>query len=294
MTEFLKTRTGGFPIGFRRGWSDWQRDLPAVLRWAKENRFGVVDLGNDADKLLPDLAKAGLQAGSVDLPAWKELISPDAAQRRKGVEQAATYIQACAKAAGPLNYFVVMLPEKPGLGRAENFAFMVESYRALAPVLEEAGGKIVIEGWPGPGALCCTPETLRAFFRDVPSPAMGINFDPSHLIRMNIDPIRFLREFAGRVFHVHGKDTERFPENVYECGSEQPPAFLKGHGFGGATWRYTIPGHGETRWTEAFRILEGAGYRGAVSIELEDENFNGTEAGEKLALALGRDYLAGC
>ena len=67
---------------------------------------------------------------------------------------------------------------------------MVDSLNALSLALEAAGGRLVIEGWPGPGALCCTPETYRATFRECPSPAIGVNYDPSHLLRMGIDPIR--------------------------------------------------------------------------------------------------------
>ena len=48
------------------------------------------------------------------------------------------------------------------------------------------------------------------------------------------------------------------------------------------------------RWTEAFRILTEAGYTGGVSIELEDENFNGTDEGEKQGLILSQQFLAGC
>jgi sugar phosphate isomerase/epimerase len=41
-----------------------------------------------------------------------------------------------------------------------------------------------------------------------------------------------------------------------------------------------------------FGILKDAGYQGMVSIELEDENFNGTEQGEKRGFTVSRDYLA--
>src|SRR5580698_8819832 len=44
----LSTRTGSFPIGFRRGWSDWQKDLPAVLAWSKSEELSVIDLGGGA------------------------------------------------------------------------------------------------------------------------------------------------------------------------------------------------------------------------------------------------------
>jgi sugar phosphate isomerase/epimerase len=289
----LQTRTGSFPIGFRRGWSDWQKDLDGMVQWAVSNEIAVIDLGSDADVSGAAVQAAGLRIGSADLKGWSGLISSDPAKRQAAVDQNAPYLEACAKH-GITNYFVVMLPEDPARPRSENFGYMVEGLNLLTPALEKVGGHLVIEGWPGPGALACTPEGYRATLRECPSSAIGVNYDPSHLIRMGVDPIRFLEEFADRVFHVHGKDTEIMAEAVYEYGTEQPATFGKGHGFGGNFWRYTIPGHGETRWVKAFEILKSRGYQGAVSVELEDENFNGSEAGEKAGILAGARFLAGC
>jgi sugar phosphate isomerase/epimerase len=236
---------------------------------------------------------AGLRVGSVDLLDNKGMISPDKAKRTDAIARNAEYVRACA-ACGPINHFLVMLPEKPELPRAENFGYMLESFGELIPVLEENNARLAVEGWPGPGALCCTPEGYRALFRELSSKAVGINYDPSHLIRQGIDPIRFLKEFVDRVYHLHGKDTELLPENVYEYGWEQPPTFAKKFWFGGMAWRYTIPGHGVMRWGKAFRILADHGYKGCVSIELEDANFNGSEEGEKLGIIQGTHFLAGC
>lgn len=287
------TRTGGFAIGFRRGGSVWQKDLGALLKWAKANAFGAIDLGRDGDRAAGDVAAAGLRIGSVDLAEWQGMISPDRAKRADAITRNAAYVRACA-AFGPVNHFIVMLPEKPELPRKQNFGFMVEAFAELAPVMEKNQARLVIEGWPGPGALCCTPEGCRAFFKECASKAMGVNFDPSHLIRMGVDPLRFLREFADRVGHVHGKDADLFPERLYELGSEQPPTFAKPFGFGGSHWRYTIPGHGVMSWGEAFKVLKDRGYTGCVSIELEDQDFNGAEDTEKLGLTLGLRYLEGC
>ncbi len=287
------TTTGHFGIGFRRGWSEWQRDLDSWASWAQSNGFACVDIGNDADQILSTPALQGLPVGSVDLAEWKGMISANPETRTAAVDRNAAYIRACA-ARGVSRYFVVMLPEDPSAPPRDAFGWMVDSYRRLVPVLEECGGRVVIEGWPGPGAQCCNPEGLRALFGECPSPAMGINYDPSHLIRMGIDPIRFLEEFVGRVGHVHGKDTEIFQEAVYEVGWSLPPLERESHGFGGTYWRYTLPGHGTMRWTRAFEILEAEGYDGFVSIELEDERFNGTPEGEQKGLILSRDYLAGC
>jgi sugar phosphate isomerase/epimerase len=289
----MKTRTGNFPIGFRRGWSDWQQNLAGLLDWTQAHGLAVIDLGRDGDRTIKPALEAGLRVGSVDLLLWKEMISPDKGQRAEAIAQNGDYVRACA-AHGPMNHFLVMLPANPELPRPENFGYMVESFNQLAPILEQHQARLVIEGWPGPGALCCTPEGYRAFFNECPSTSMGINFDPSHLIRMGIDPIRFLREFVARVFHVHGKDTELLTENLYEYGSEQPATFAQPIAFGSHSWRYTIPGHGVTRWVEIFRILEAHQYAGCVSIELEDANFNGMVETEQLGILLGANFLTGC
>ena len=84
--------------------------------------------------------------------------------------------------------------------------------------------------------------------------------------------------------HTHAKDTDIDQEALYEFGT-QAAAFATPHRWGEWIWRYTIPGHGQARWGEIFKVLKSAGYKGAVSVELEDENFNGSEEGEKRALA---------
>ena len=200
----LTTRTGNFPIGFRRGWSAWQKDLDGLLAWARTNELGVLDVGGDADQIGAAIGAAGLTIGSADLPSWGGLITSDLAKRQEAVAKQAAYVEACGKL-GIRNYFLVMLPDDASKPRSENFALMVEGLNLLVPHLEKHGGRLVIEGWPGNGALCCTPEGYRGVIEQVPSKSIGINYDPSHLIRMGIDPIRFLEEFASRVYHVHGK-----------------------------------------------------------------------------------------
>ncbi|CAN5501985.1 sugar phosphate isomerase/epimerase [soil metagenome] len=284
------TRTGGFPIGFRRGWSDWQKDLGSLLDWAKENELGVIDLGkSEAD--VAQAKAAGFQVGSADLFDWGGLISPDAGERRDSVAKNAEHAKKMVEA-GATNLFCVMLPKDPSLSRKENFGFMADALGELCPQLDALGCQLAVEGWPGPGALCCTPEGYRAAIKEV-GKGFGINFDPSHLLRMGIDPIRFVEEFAGSVAHVHGKDTEIMENALYEFGTEQPATFAEAYGFGAWHWRYTIPGHGRVRWTKAFQVLQDAGYTGAVSIELEDDAFNGSTEGEQRGILLGASYLEG-
>ena len=289
-----RTATGDFSIGFRYApLSEWSQSVQGLITWAQENGFSALDTGKRPEDAAAVVA-AGLKSGSVDLLEWQGMLSLDPDKRRNAVNRNRAFIEACAAAGEPLNYFVVMLPEDPNDPPQEVFTAMVKSYGELAGALEATNAQLVIEGWPGPGALCCTPESYRAFFEACPSPALGVNYDPSHLLRMGIDPLRFLDEFVGRVFHVHAKDTEVFDEARYEYGTEQKPLFAVKPRFGGPFWRYTIPGHGVMRWKRAFEMLAEAGYQGCVCVELEVRFFNGSEAAEKAGLLASRHFLESC
>ncbi len=291
MTPPARTRIGGFALGLRRGRSAWQRDLPAWLWWTREHGFAHVDLGDDADSALPAVEAAGMAIGSVDLPRWRELLSPDPGRRAAAVDEARAYASRCLDR-GVRRFLVVLVPEDPARSRRENFATAVESYGVLLPDFEAADAAIVLEGWPGPGALGCTPETLRALFRELPSPALGINFDPSHLLRQGIDLRRFIDEFAPRLLHAHAKDTALLPDRAYDLGTEQPPTFAVPRKYEGSHWRYTIPGEGGIDWDELLARLAAAGFNGRMSLELEDANHLGTEATEQAGLLRARDFLA--
>lgn len=286
------TRTGGFPIGFRRGWGDWQREAPGLCEWAKANDFDCIDVGGGFEQV-EAVRDAGMPVGSVDLLDFKGLITADRDRRARTVEQNLELIRRCVAIDQRL-FFTVMLPADPAAKRADNFDLMLRGYEPLVDLCDRHGAHIVIEGWPGPGALCCTPETVDVLFEKFDTPAIGLNYDPSHLIRLGVDPLTFVGEYAHRVFHVHGKDTEIMSDRCYLFGTEQQPAWAPGIPFGGTHWRYTLPGHGCMRWGAAFALLAQADYKGRVCIELEDANFNGSEEGEKRGLLLSRTYLEGC
>lgn len=289
------TRTGHFPIGFRRGWTEWQKNLGSLVQWARTNSFECLDVGPLPPEELKQITAAGMKIGTVDVrQPWDQLASPDGGKRKAAAAAAAEQMKS-AIAAGAKVFFVVVFPEKNDARRIDNHGYAVDGYGQLCQALAGTGAKIAIEGYPGGpphySALACTPESYRALFKDVGSDVMAINFDPSHLIRMGIDPVRFLGEFAPRVAHVHGKDTELLDEGLYEFGNLQEATFAKGRPYGAFAWRYTIPGHGTARWGKLLSILKDSGYKGFVSIELEDEHFNGSTEGEQRGLLVSRDYL---
>ncbi len=292
----FKTLTGNFPIGFRAGGSAWQKNLDDVIAFAKTNGFATLDVGSLPPDQVEKIFAAGLGIGSVDVPTpWEKLAATDAGARHETVAKVAEYI--CSVAAlGVMNFFAVIFPQDTARSRAENFSFAVAGWGDLARAIEPSGARIVIEGYPGRSphflSVCCTPETYRAFFRETGSAALKINFDPSHLIRMGIDPLRFLAEFSDRIGHVHAKDTQVIINGLYEFGNLQPATFTKAHAFGGHSWRYTIPGTGVAPWSAILSQLKQSGYAGAISIELEDEDYHGSTEAEQRGLIASRDFLA--
>lgn len=289
------TRTGSYPIGFRRRWGQWQRDLPQLLAFARDHDFAFVDFGPLPLEEARQVLAAGVRIGCVDLLRWPDLCSPDAARRRDAVRANAEHVAALA-ALGVRMFMAVVTPEDPSRPRHENFDVAVDGYRQLCRAVEPLGARIAIEGFPGKephyGSLACTPADCRAFLGDVGNDALGINYDPSHLIRVGIDPLRFAREFASRVYHVHAKDTQLLDEGLYQHGNLQRPTFAAPRAFGGFHWRYAIPGDGAAPWPGVLAALAAARYRGLVSVELEDERFNGTREGEQRGLLQSRDFLA--
>ena len=100
-------------------------------------------------------------------------------------------------------------------------------------------------------------------------PSFGINFDPSHLIHQFVDPVAFIDEFAGHIFHVHIKDSR-----VQLNGRN---SILSSHlDFGDARrgWDFVSPGHGDVKWDPIIRSLNRAGYNGPLSVEWEDSGMD--------------------
>jgi sugar phosphate isomerase/epimerase len=292
----MPTRTANLPIGLRRLGSDWNKDLPTLLAWAGRAGFEAFDLNVTSPADIAAVRAAGLRLGSVDLIDMGKLLVNDPGERKDRIARNVAYVKELA-AAGAKIFFTVLIPDDPTRKRPENYRLAVDAFAPLAQAAADAGAIIAIEGWPGPAphfqSLCCTPESCRAFIRDTNPASVGINYDPSHLIRLGVDPVRFLREFLPHVPHVHAKDTELFADAAYELGLYQDSIERPPHRYGAHAWRYTIPGHGQAPWTQILSILGDHGYAGAISVELEDENFYGAEPAEKAGLLHALDFLRG-
>ncbi|HPG22846.1 MAG TPA: sugar phosphate isomerase/epimerase [Amaricoccus sp.] len=135
--------------------------------------------------------------------------------------------------------------------------------------------------WPGGHNIAYSPRIWRRIFEEW-GEAVGMNFDPSHLVWQMIDQGRFIREFGGRMVHVHAKDVMIDRDGLYEHG-------VMSVGMGWQVPR--MPGLGDVDWPGFFSELYRAGYDGPVIVEHEDRTFEGTDAAVKRGFLMARDVL---
>lgn len=264
-----------------------------VAPWAKEIGLGALELRKDFVQEAAICQQHGLGVGAVWADAMAGLISPDDAKREQAVASVCEQIRAMP-AAGARNLFLCLVPEDDRQKIADSLAIFRETFPTIVAECEAAGVRAVIEGWPGPApyyhTLGYTPETWRAMFAAVPSPALGLNYDPSHLVRLGIDYLRVLDEFKERIYHCHGKDTALLGEAQYLYGN-LPPALGRSPAFAGGSWRYCIPGDGVIDWSQIAFALGQAGYDGYVCIELEDARYWGTLEKEQQGIVKAYRHL---
>jgi sugar phosphate isomerase/epimerase len=134
--------------------------------------------------------------------------------------------------------------------------------------------------WPGGKNLAVSPAVWQALFDSIPSPHLGLNFDPSHLVWQHIDHVRCVRDFGPRIFHVHAKDTRIDHDRLYATG-------ILGLGWHSAK----LPGLGDVAWGPLFAALTDVGYRGPVCIEVEDRAYEGSLSDRKRALRQSKRFL---
>jgi sugar phosphate isomerase/epimerase len=137
-----------------------------------------------------------------------------------------------------------------------------------AAFAREHGVRIALE--PHPGFLVYNPETALRL-RDAVGPEIGVNFDPSHFVWQQIDPLLAIRELgrAGAIFHVHAKDVYVDPHNVARNGVLDTKQYDR---FAERSWTFRSVGYGqgEKFWRDFVSALRIVGYDGVLSIEHED------------------------
>ncbi len=275
-----------------------KRSLEDIAAWAADNAFEALEVAawpalgdrpftathldaegfgsRDVDRVTRLLERHGLTLSS--LAFYDNNLHPDP-EERAAINQ---HVVACIDAAALLGVPTV----GTFVGRdwtrpvAENLREAEQVFRPLVERAGERGVKLVIEncvmeGWHPdgyPGNLAYSPELWEWMF-DL---GLYLNFDPSHLVWMGIDPVEALRPYVDRVAHAQAKDIEVFEDRRTRYGWPGK-SVLREDPWDVGWWRYRVPGLGQVDWRRVVDTLYEGGFDGVLSVEHEDPVWGGEE-----------------
>lgn len=164
------------------------------------------------------------------------------------------------------------------LSVAANIPLFKEVFSRLTEEAEKRDMRIAIENCPMMDVvemksinIAFSPEIWEMMFDAVPSRALGLEIDPSHMVWQGIDYVAAARQFGDRIYHAHAKDMEIVESVRKRTGIYGRLDRVNGLGHG--WWRPRTPGWGQVDWPAFISALIEVGYKGNLDIEHEDEVF---------------------
>jgi sugar phosphate isomerase/epimerase len=257
----------------------------AERRYAGVTHVDVTDY--DPERIKDLVASKGVAISG--LGYYPNPLAPDRAEAQIYVDHIKRVITAAA--ALGVNQMNTFIGRDWTKSIQENWPRFREVWVPLVQFAEDQGVRIGIENcpmlftgdeWPGGKNLAVCPAIWRRMFEAIPSPNLGLNYDPSHLVWLMIDYIKPLYEFADRIYHVHAKDVRLDKHRLDEVGILATP--LEFH-------TPKLPGLGEIDWGRFLSVLGDVGYQGSVCIEAEDRAYEDSLESRKAALVQSARYL---
>ena len=159
---------------------------------------------------------------------------------------------------------VAMFPPVPAEMIERGYQDFADRWNPILDVFDEEGVRFAHEVHPSEIAYdyWTTKRSLEAIGH---RPAFGLNFDPSHFMWQDLDPVGFLWDFQDRIYHVHLKESRKQLDGRNgRLGSHLPWADPR------RGWDFVSTGHGDVPWESIFRMLNFIGYEHSMSVEWED------------------------
>jgi sugar phosphate isomerase/epimerase len=264
-----------------------QLDFPRFVAEAKQLGYAAIDIPLNVPDAADVVRSHGMQVHAMSALVPPDL-SPDAQQQEKIARQVAAAVESAARQQVPT--ITTLIGRAPGLNGDENIAIFKDVFTPLAAYAESRNVKLAFENWPRNGTmLSTTPELWDAMFNAVPSPAIGLCYDPSHFYWQGIEYIQPIYDFRDRIYHAHAKDTEILDKarNRYGIYGRQLAATGEPE-----WWRYRLPGFGAVNWHRYLDALVQVGYDAVLSVEHEDPVWSDTPALALRGLRLAQAFLA--
>lgn len=161
--------------------------------------------------------------------------------------------------------YVAMFPPVPSSVIDAGYEDFATRWNPILDVFDSEGVRFAHEVHPGEIAYDYW-TSMRALETIEHRTAFGFNWDPSHMMWQNVDPVAFILDFKDRIYHVDCKDTRMRPTN----GRAGVLGSHLAWGDARRGWDFVSTGHGDVPWEDAFRALHAIGYSGPISIEWED------------------------
>ncbi len=159
---------------------------------------------------------------------------------------------------------VAMFPPVPAAMIDRGYQDFADRWNPIIDVFDEVGVKFAHEVHPSEIAYDYW-TTKRALSAIGNREGFGLNFDPSHFMWQDLDPVGFLLEFKDRVYHVHLKESKRKLDGRNgRLGSHLPWADPR------RGWDFVTTGHGDVPWEDIFRMLNFINFKYSMSVEWED------------------------
>jgi sugar phosphate isomerase/epimerase len=217
--------------------------------------------------ILPDYIWGDGDPEGVHERAAKEMVKTAKVAKMLGLDTVAGFT------GSPVWKLLYPFPPTPQEMIEEGYEKFAKRWIPILDEFQKIGVKFALEAHPTEIAfdIHTAHHTLKALNNH---PAFGFNYDPSHFGYQHVDYVKFIYEFADRIFHVHMKD-------AYWSDVPMGIGVFGGHAEFGDNrryWNFRSLGHGKINFENIIRALNDIGYTGPLSVEWEDSGMN-REAG---------------
>mgnify|MGYP001138951357 CR=1 FL=1 len=228
-----------------------QLDLYGALQhisWAGYDGAELAFLGNMAQHIELDTDQSYID--DVKSTARKHRLELFAIEAAVGAEREEDKIKIMVKIFEVANELGIPVAAIGSGGKARDSETTKQTFRYIQKLGEQAESwEITLAVKPHVGASVYNTETALRLLDEIDSPAVGINFDPSHLYRAGDDLSEAALKIGKRIVHSHFRDCPH---------REQHPGLPE----------QQIPGRGKIDIPATLRSLKDAGYDKVLDLEV--------------------------